>query len=157
MKYILFIMIVLLFFLACTTSQPAPISTPLPPTEPPPPTATSVPPTQAPNPHAEEVLLASAEAFNNREYEKVKTFFSENVTIIDDFNITEGLEELESLFEVAEQFEDFELSEFVTNGNSVEFKWFFKNENHTWMCDGYATMEEDKIIYLEMTACEAIS
>jgi hypothetical protein len=156
MKYILFIMIVL-FFLACTTLQPALISTPLPPTEPPPPTATSVPPTQAPNPHAEEVLLASAEAFNNREYEKVKTFFSENVTIIDDFNITEGLEELESLFEVAEQFEDFELSEFVTNGNSVEFKWFFKNENHTWMCDGYATMEEDKIIYLEMTACEAIS
>ena len=55
MKGFLFTLVALLFVSACTTTQPAPTSTPLPPTEPPTTplpetTNTSIPPTQIPQP-----------------------------------------------------------------------------------------------------------
>lgn len=48
MKKSIFLLFGLMINLACTTSQPAPTSTSLPPTVTPPPTDTSIPPTQTP-------------------------------------------------------------------------------------------------------------
>ena len=150
------ILIVVLLIAACATSQPEPTSTPLPPTEPPPPTETSVPPTKGPNPHAEAVLLAFAEAVSDREYENAKEYFSEDVKMKDPFTSYEGMSGLDSWLDVSEAYDDFyKLSEFVVIGDDVEFKWFAnsRTRDEKMMCKGFATMSEDKIVYLQMTEC----
>lgn len=156
--------IVLILLTACTISQPAPTSTPLPPTELLPPTDTSVPPTQTPNPYAEEVLLAFAEAINNQEYEKAKSFFSEDFNMKTEYSLP-NYEGIQSWLDEAEMHTDFyRFSDFVINADSVEFEWFFKSavdrkmtfREGKEMCEGLATMKEDKIVYLQLTDCETI-
>jgi len=156
MKKVPFLLLGLMLVVGCTTAQPEPTSTPLPPTKPPPPTDTSVPPTQALNPYAEEVLLAFADVVNNQEYEEAKTFFSEDITFKTDY-FTYEASGIQGWLDEAKQYEDFyKFSEFVIEGDSVEFKWFFRTSDSKEMCDGIATMEEDKILYLEITACKDI-
>jgi len=174
MKKVPFLLLGLMLVVGCTTAQPEPTSTPLPPTEPPPPTDTSVPPTQpppptdtsipstntpslptqTPNPHAEEVLQAVAEAIKSEEYENVRTFLaadsSVNFTWPEDAksNISGWLQQARVYGEV------YIFSDFIINGDNVKFKWIFRDTMTSGICEGKATMEEDKILFLERTECK---
>lgn len=154
MKNMVFLLIALLLVTACATTQPAPTSTPLPPTELPPPTDTPVPPTQAPNPHAEAVLLAFAEAVNTLDYERAKTLCSEYCQI----KGKRPAVNLDSWFIWVKRYEEiYAFSDFVVSGNNVEFNWYWESTfSGKTMCQGTATMEEDKILYLEGLNCEEI-
>ena len=154
MKNVLFILSGLFLLAACATTQPEPTSTPLPPTESPPPSDAPVPPTQAPNPHAEAVLLAFAEAVNTLDYERAKTLCSEDCII----RGSGPGESLDSWFICAEKYEFiYAFSDFAVSGDNVEVNWYWEDTfQEKTMCQGTATMEEDKILYLEGLNCEEI-
>jgi len=155
MKKMLLLLVALLLITACANTQSAPTSTPLPPTELPPPTDTPVPPTQTPNPHAEAVLLAYAEAVSTSDYKKAKTLCSEDGFIR--VFLTGGVVSLDSWFILAERYEDiYAFSDFAIDGDNVEFNWYWESTRGKYMCQGTATMEEDKILYLEGLNCEEI-
>ena len=104
--------------------------------------------------------MAFAEAVNNQEYEKATSFFAEDAV----FQYSDNVYDLglDSWIEEAKEGKDFyKFSEFAINADSVEFKWFFRymlpwetEKFEQEMCEGNATMEEDKIIYLKIAFCK---
>lgn len=51
-----------------------------------------------------------------------------------------------------QRFDEFyKFSGFEINADSVVFKWFFRDNYVQLMCEGYATIEEDKILFLQRT------
>jgi hypothetical protein len=169
MKNLVTLLVALLLVTACTTTQPAPTSTPLPPTEPPPtepppptdtpipPTNTEVPPSLMPNPFVEEVLFAYVAVINEKDWEKAKTFLSEDHSLPSYIGDGGGGEPYSLLTWI--QFPEnahnlYEVSDFVVNGNEVEFKWWKISEDGKEPCKGVVTMEEDKIAFLQISLCD---
>ena len=153
MRNALFIMMSLVFIAACTTSQPEPTSTPLPPTEPPPPTDTSVPPTKAPNPNAERVLMKLNESVNAQDIEAGKALFAPNAAL------SIGFGELYEGENAAEEFLKNEInyygafwkfSEFNIEGDDVTWDWFVGGGRKNRVCMGNATMQDDLISFLSI-------
>ena len=155
MKKILFLLTALFLIAACTTAQPAPTSTPLPPTVPPPPTDTSIPPTQAPNPHAEEVLLGFAEAINEKDLESAQEAFTEDARAKSAESTYEGKDEVDEWvgYEIEMHKSFFKFSEFVVEGDNVTFTWFINDQTGKYLCTANVTMQEDKISSIEMHEC----
>ena len=155
MKKVLYLVMVMIFIAACTTTQPEPTSTPIPPTEPPPPTDTSIPPTQVPNPYAEKVLLGLAEAINEKNLESAQEPFTEDARGKTTELTYEGKDEVDEWMRLEiEMYESFfKFSEFVVEGDYVTMTWFINDTEGKHLCTGKVIMEEDKISSIELHDC----
>ncbi len=151
MLKVIVLSIALLFVFGCTTAQPQPTLTKLLPTD------TSVPPTPTPMHPAELVLLAYAEAITNHEYEKAKSYLSEDFSGLNPLGVIDGDDAIDEWVDFSEELDDsYEFGDFRINEGEVSFRWLIDNRYAKMMCKGYSRIEEEKIVYLEMTACEDV-
>jgi hypothetical protein len=109
----------------------------------------------APNPHAEVVLLGFADAINNQDLETARTYFAPDADVRFE-GATWSVEGVDGWMDWAGTWGPYyEFSNFVIDGNDVEFDWLFREMLIDDLdCTGNVTMEGDKIASMRMTGCD---